>query len=311
MHAVQIHGYGGPEVMVVNEAVVAPVAAAGEVLVAVHAASINPFDVKVRDGVMRSMKELAFPAILGGDLAGIVAAIGEDVTGFTIGQEVYGAADALSSHGSLAEFSLVVASQLAPKPKTVDFQAAAALPLVASSAYQALVDTLQLQAGQKILIHGGGGGIGSVAIQLAKHLGAHVATTASAQSADFVRALGADEVIDYHDQDFSTVISDYDAVFDTVGGDTYTNSYKVLKKGGQLVSMMQDSDTSLEQQYSVTATHIFTDISAERLVAIAQLVDDGAIKVSVDKVFPLEETAQAMEYQKSGHPAGKVVIAIA
>jgi NADPH:quinone reductase-like Zn-dependent oxidoreductase len=287
-----------------------PKAGAGQVLVEVHAAAANPFDWKVREGYMKEFIPLKVPAILGGDVAGTVAEIDGDVTGFIVGQAVYGMANAAGGQGSFAEFTPVNAQQLVTKPKSVDFMAAAALPLAAVSAYQALIDHIGLQAGQKILIHGGAGGIGSLAIQIAKNLGAYVATTANSTETDFVKSLGADEAIDYQTQDFSTLLKDYDAVFDTVGGETNTKSYTILKKSGALVSMVQPVDEALAKQYDVKYTQQSSKPTVEHLTKIAELVDDGKLKAKVDKVFPLDQAAEALEYLKTGHPRGKVVIQV-
>ena len=308
MKAARIDGYGGQDVMKTTDDAPKPKAGAGQVLVEVHAAATNPFDWKVREGYMKEFIPFVFPAILGGDVAGTVAEIGEDVTGFTVGQAVYGMANSASGQGSFAEFTPVSAQQLVAKPKSVDFTAAAALPLAAASAYQALVDHINLQAGQKILIHGGAGGIGSLAIQIAKRLGAYVATTAGAAETDFVKSLGADEVIDYQTRDFSTLLKDYDAVFDTVGGETNTKSYGILKKGGALVSMVQPVDEALAKQYEVKYTQQSSKPTVKRLTKVAELVDSGKLKAKVDKVFPLDQAAEALEYLKTGHPHGKVVI---
>jgi NADPH:quinone reductase-like Zn-dependent oxidoreductase len=309
MKAARLHEYGGEDTVKVEDAP-KPSAGRDEVLVAVHAAGVNPFDVKVREGMARQMAELDFPATLGGDLAGVVAEIGEDVEGFNVGQAVYGQASALSGQGSFAEFAPVKAAQLAPKPESVDFVTAAALPLVTVSAYQALVDHMKLQEGQKILIHGGAGGIGSIAIQLAKHLGAYVATTVASDQAAFAKELGADETIDYKTQDFSELLKDYDAVFDTVGGETNLKSYKVLKPGGVLVSMVEQPDETLAREGQVQYTHQFTRVTPDRLKAVAELVDQGAIKPVIDQTFPLDQAARALEYQKTGNPKGKVVLQV-
>ena len=307
MKAAQLDHYGGKDAIKFTVDAPKPKAKPGEVLVEVHAAGVNPFDVKVREGMVRQMAELSFPATLGGDFAGTIAETGE---GFTQGQPVYGQANALSGQGSYAEFTPVKATQLATKPKNVDFTIAAALPLVSASAYQALVDHMQLQKGQKILIHGGAGGIGSLAVQLAKHIGAYVAATATAEDTDFVQNLGADEVIDYKTQDFSDILKNYDAVFDTIGGETNTKSYKVLKPGGALVSMVDQSDEGLVRKHQVRYTAQFTRVTPERLHAITELVDNGTLEPIVDKTFPLEEAAEALEYQKTGTPKGKVVIQV-
>lgn len=300
MKAAQINGYGDKDVLGIKDAP-KPKAGKGQVLVEVRAAGVNPFDVKVREGAVRQMAELDFPATLGGDFAGVVVGTGE---------AVYGQAGALSGQGSFAEYVPVKTSQLALKPASLDFVAAAGLPLAGVSAYQALVDHMDVQKGQKILIHGGAGGIGSIAIQLAKHLGAYVAATASAKDADFVKDLGADEVIDYQTQDFAELVKDYDGAFDTVGGATNAKSYKVLKPGGSLVSMSAQPDDKLVDRYSVQYTAQFTRVTTERLEALAKLVDEGSIKPHVDKVFPLDQAPEALEYQRTGKPRGKVIIEI-
>jgi alcohol dehydrogenase len=310
MKAAQINEYGGRDVVQVNDSVPKPTIGPGQILVAVQAAGVNPFDYKVREGQVRQMVELHFPATLGGDVAGTVVEIGPEVTGFEVGQAVYGQAGALSGQGSFAEFTPVKANQLAAKPVNTDFVSAASAPLASVSAYQALVDYLQLKPGQKILIHGGAGGIGSLAIQLAKHLGAYVATTAAAADTDFVKGLGADEVVDYKTQDFSEPLHGYDAVYDTVGGETNTKSYKVLKPGGALVSMVAPQDDNLVVQYRILYTHQSTQVTNARLAAVAKLIDDKVLHVNIDKVFPLEQAAEALEYLKVGRPRGKVVIRV-
>ncbi|MDB5171079.1 MAG: NADPH:quinone oxidoreductase [Candidatus Saccharibacteria bacterium] len=310
MKAVQITKYGGQDAMQVNDSVERPTAVEGQVIIEVYAAAVNPFDAKVREGLVGDKFKLNFPAILGGDAAGVVAEIGEGVTGFEIGQEVYGAANALGGHGSFAEYTTVVAGQLASKPKSVDFVTAAALPLVGASAYQALVETMALQAGQKILIHGGAGGIGSVAIQIAKAIGAYVATTAASKDLDFVKSLGADEVVDYTSQDFSEIFKDYDAVFDTVGGETNSKSYQVLESGGTLVSMVAPANDALVAQYGIIYSTQSSRATTERLTNIAELVDAGKLTIHIDTVFPFDQAAEALEYLKTGHPRGKVVIQV-
>jgi NADPH:quinone reductase-like Zn-dependent oxidoreductase len=311
MKAAQINQYGGKEVVTLNQDTLKPSPSTDQVLVEVKAAGVNPFDITVREGNARQMAELNFPATLGGDVAGVVAEVGSDVTGFEVGQEVYGQAGALSGQGSFAEFTPVAAKQLATKPKSVDFQTAAALPLVAASAYQALVDHMNLQAGQKILIHGGAGGIGSIAIQLAKHLGAYVATTAKDAEADFVKSLGANEVIDYTSQDFSNILSDYDAVFDTVGCETNQKSYNILKTGAAFVSMIEQPDEAKVAEKQLNYTTQFTRVTTERLTKIAEHVDNGLVKAKLDKTFSLEQAAEALEHLKTGSPKGKVVIVVA
>lgn len=310
MKAAQINDYGDKDAVQVTTGAPKPIIASDQVLVEVHAAAVNPFDVKVREGKARQMAELDFPATLGGDVAGVVTEVGASVTSLQVGDKVYGQASALSGHGSFAEFTPVKASSLAPKPKDIDFVSAAALPLTGVSAYQALVEHIDLQPGQKILIHGGAGGIGSCAIPLAKHLGAYAATTASADDTDYVKSLGADEVIDYKTQDFTTIIHDYDAVYDLVDGEAYKKSYQVLKPGGIIVSMLEQPDEALMEQYNVRAVSQSTRVTTERLRELTELVDQGTITAKIYKTFPLDQAAEALEALKKGGHHGKIVITV-
>lgn len=310
MKAAQINEYGDTSVIEITADAPKPTAGNGEVVVAVHAAAVNPFDWKVQEGMARQMMELSFPAILGGDFAGVVEAVGEGVEGFKPGDEVYGQAGPLSSHGSFAEFAPVKATAIAAKPTKLDFAQAAAVPLAAVSAYQALMEHIQLQAGQTILIHGGAGGIGTFAIQLAKHIGATVITTAHGGSEDYVKSLGADQVIDYQAQDFVALVHDIDAVFDTVGGETYKRSLQVLKPGGCIVTMVGPQDEAAAQEKGVRTVAQATQVTTERLAAVAKLCDEGALTVHVDKAFTLDQTATAQEYLHHGNHQGKVVITV-
>lgn len=310
MKAAQINEYGGKDVLRTVADAPKPTIGKGQVLVAVRAAGVNPFDWKVREGLTRSMAELHFPATLGGDFAGVIAEVGEGVTAVKVGDEIYGQTSPLSGQGAYAEFTPVKTGTLALKPKSADFEAAAALPLTGVSAYQALVEHAGLQSGQKVLIHGGAGGIGTIAVQLAKHIGAHVAATAASEDSDYVRQLGADEVIDYTSQDFTTVVHDYDVVYDLVGGEVAAKSYGVLKQGGILVSMVEQPDEALMQQHGVRMTAQFTQVTTERLTRLAGLVDSGAIKVHIDRIFPLEQAADALAYIQAGSHRGKVVIRV-
>jgi NADPH:quinone reductase-like Zn-dependent oxidoreductase len=310
MKAAQINQYGGPEVLKTVTDAPKPTAGPDQVVVEVFAAAVNPFDIKVREGAVRQMAELKFPAILGGDLAGTVAEVGEKITSFAVGDAVYGQAGALSSHGSFAEFAPVSAGSIGKAPAGLDYVQAAALPLTSVSAYQALVETLHLKAGQSILIHGGAGGIGTMAIQLAKHLGAQVATTTDSTTVDYVKSLGADIVIDYNSEKFHELVSDYDAVFDTVGGDVATDSYKVLKPGGMLVSMQAQPDEVLMKEHDVKAFSQFTQVNTERLAAITDLVEDGILAAHVDKTFTLDQAGEALSYLQAGGHRGKVVIKV-
>ncbi|MFI5270856.1 MAG: NADP-dependent oxidoreductase [Candidatus Saccharimonadales bacterium] len=281
-----------------------------QVLVKVVAASINPFDYKVRNGAYQAYFPVDLPAILGGDVAGTVEDVGAEVTGFSKGDEVYGSANAAGSHGSFAEYTAVNAAQLSAKPKTIDFIESATLPLVAASAYQALVDVIGLKEGQKILIHGGAGGIGSVAIQIAHSIGAYVTATVSSNDLEYVKTIGADEAIDYRSEDFTETVKDYDAVFDTVGGETNKKSYQVLKAGGQLASMLDPEDEELSKKFNIKYHHISTKVTSERLNKIAELVDSGKLKAAVDKTFSLDQINEAFVQAESKHTRGKIVLTI-
>ena len=206
--------------------------------------------------------------------------------------------------------ALAKTDSIAKKPKRLSHIEAAALPLVGVSAWRALTENIGLSKGQRILIHGGAGGIGSIAIQLAKYLGAEIATTVSANDKQFVQELGADVVIDYKSQNFEDLLHDYDSVFDTIGGQTYKRSFKVLKKGGIIVSMLEQPNSELMDRHDVKAIFQFTQADRERLTKLAQWVDQNNRRVNVDRTFLLAEAADALDYQKDVHPRGKVVLAI-
>jgi NADPH:quinone reductase-like Zn-dependent oxidoreductase len=251
---------------------------------------------------------LKLPFIPGGDFAGVVKKLGEGTSNFKEGDEVYGQAIVLNGgSGAFAEMAAINTANSALKPKSISLEEAGALPLVGSSAIQALEDHIKLQPKQKILIHGGAGGIGHIAIQLAKALGAYVATTVSTDDVEFVKSLGADEVVDYKTQQFDQILKDFDAVFDNVGGETTNKSFEVLKKGGVIVSMLGQPDPQLAMQHSVTAIGQATQITTDRLNRLTALVDSGKIKVHVAQVFPLERVQEAFKLQET-HPRGKVVL---
>jgi NADPH:quinone reductase-like Zn-dependent oxidoreductase len=261
------------------------------------------------------MVPLQFPSTLGGDFSGIVKQTGEDddiSSDFKQGDEVYGYVSVLNGgSGAFAELALANKDSIAYKPKSLNHLEAAGLPLVGVCAWQALVENIGLSKDQKILIHGGAGGIGSIAIQLAKHLGAHVATTVSTNDKQFVQQLGADQIIDYKKENFEDVIHDYDAVLDTVGGETYKRSFRVLNKGGGIiVSMLEQPNTELMNQYGIKAIFLFSQANRQRLTKLAQWVDQNDIKVNIDKTFPLDEAGKALDYQNGVHPRGKVVLTV-
>lgn len=311
MKTAQINKYGGKEVIEINSNVSKPQVAEGKIVIEVHAAGINPIDWKIRQGYMAQMMPLQFPATMGGDFSGVVTEVGGGVSGLRVGDEVYGQAGVLlGGSGTFAEYALVSSQNVAKKPKNVSHQEAASLPLAGVSAFQALLENINLKKGQKILIHGGAGGIGSFTVQLAKYLGAYVYTTVSMEDVAYVKELGADEVIDYKSQKFEDIAKDCDAVFDTVGGETYNRSFNVLKKGGVILSMAEQPNAELMEKYGVQAMYQFTQPIREKLEKLAVLVEQGAVKVHIDKIFRLDETADALSYLELGHPKGKVVLQI-
>lgn len=308
MKAAQLTQYGKTNSIAINE-VPQPDVAAGKVLVQVKAAGVNPFDWKVQLGYMKDFIPLQLPVTLGGDLSGVVVKVGAGVEGISEGDEVFGQASAVAGEsGAFAEYAFTSPTSLAKKPTTVSFIEAGAAPLTGVSAVQALYDHMGLSSGQKILIHGGAGGIGTVAIQIAKHLGAHVITTVSTNDIEYVKGLGADEVIDYKNQKFEELITDVDAVFDTVGGETNKRSYQVLKQGGKLVSMVEQPDEQLKNQFQIEYISQATKVNPERLTKLAQLIDEKIVTVHIEKTFPLDQAGEALSYLRQTPPKGKVVL---
>ena len=311
MKAAQINAYGDPSVVEINE-INTPQVGEGQVLVEVHASSLNPFDSKLRAGDMKEMISLQFPVTLGGDIAGVVTQVSEGVTSVAVGDKVYGQANvAAGSSGAFAEYAATAAKYIAKAPANLDFEQAASLPLVGVSALQALKHHLNLQDGQKIFIHGGAGGIGTVAIQIASHLGAYVATTATGDNIEYVKQLGADEVIDYTTQDFAELLSEYDAVFDTVGGDDFSKSFTVLKQGGAAVSMIAQPDEAKASERGITAMMQSTHVTTDALNELTMLVENGVVTPQIGKVFPFAQIREAFEARETGDIRGKVVIKVA
>src|ERR687895_1931405 len=313
MKSIQIRRYGNSDVVEINNTASVPDVSTGKILLNVKASGVNPVDWKIREGQFHQMIPLQFPSTLGMDFSGIVKQVGEKdrSSDFKQGDEVYGQASVFSGgSGAFAELALANKDSIAHKPKTLNHLEAAGLPLVGVSAWQALVETIGLSKDQRILIHGGAGGIGSIAIQLAKHLGAHVTTTVSANDKQFVQQLGGDQIIDYKKENFEDVIHDYDAVLDTVGGETYVRSFKVLKRGGIIVSMLEQPNIELMNQYGIKAIFLFSQVNRQRLTKLAQWVDQNNIKVNIDKTFPLDEAGNALDYQNGVHPRGKVVLTV-
>jgi alcohol dehydrogenase len=308
-----------------------PVPGAGEVLVRIHAASLNPIDFKTREGKVRAVLPYRLPFILGSDLAGTVEAVGEGVSEFKPGDEIYGRASKMRI-GSFAEAIAIAASDIAHKPATLDMCQAAAVPLAALTAWQAFVERAKLRPGQKVLIHAGSGGVGTFAIQIAKHLGARVATTTSTANVDWVRALGADVVVDYRTQDFAGLLRDYDVVLDTLGGKALEQSVGVLRPGGRIVSISGPPDPAfareigagfllafamrlmsarirrLARRHGVAYEFFFMHPSGAQLRELGALVDAGKLKPVVDRVFPFEQAKEALDYLQAGRAKGKVVL---
>jgi len=309
--AAQINSYGGNEVVKITKDAVPPAVSDGKIIVEVYAAGVNPVDWKIRQGYLAQRLPIEFPATLGGDFSGLVTEIGNGVSGLKIGEEVYGQAGILhGGSGSFAEYVLVPAQNVSEKPGKASHVEGAALPLAGVSALQGLFDHMGLKSGQKILIHGGAGGIGTFAVQIAKNIGAYVYATARARNEEYVKGLGADHVINYESQRFEEIARDLDAVFDTVGGETYTRSFASLRKGGIIVSMLERPNKDLLDKYGVTAIGEFTGVTTERLRRLAELVERGAIRVHIDKIFHLDDAAAALHYLETGHPRGKVVVKI-
>ena len=310
MKAAQIATYGDSSVIKVVD-INRPTVSEGTVLVEVHASSLNPFDTTVREGHVKAMMP-PLPVTLGGDIAGIVLEVGAGVTTISPGDYVYGQAAAIAGNsGAIAEYAVTKAGQVATMPTNLDFKAAASLPLVGVSAWQALNEHINLQPGQKIFIHGGAGGIGTVAIQIAKSIGAYVITTATGDGLQLVEQLGADELIDYKQQDFTDALHDLDAVFDTVGGDDFSKSLAVLRQGGIAVSMIAQPDTDTATELGVTALMQQTTVTTEKLAALRDLVEGGRVTPQIGRVFALDDIQAAFTSREAGSINGKVVIEIA
>jgi NADPH:quinone reductase-like Zn-dependent oxidoreductase len=311
MKAVRVHSYGGPEVLRFEEAP-RPTPGSGEVLIKAHAASVNPIDWKARAGYLKDFIPLPLPFIPGWDVSGVVEAVESGVTQFKKGDEVYARPNIMhAGYGGYAEYVVAKETETALKPKSIDHVHAATIPVAAVTAWRALFDTAGLQKGQKVLIHGAAGGVGSFAVQLAKWKGAHVIGTASAKNQAFLRELGVDEPIDYAKTRFEDVLHDVDVVLDPIGGETQQRSWKVLKKGGILVSIVAPPSTEEATKHGVRSALISANADTLVLGEIAKLIDSGKLKPIVDTVLPLSEARKAHELNESGHARGKVVLKVA
>ncbi|CAN7535289.1 NADP-dependent oxidoreductase [Rhizobium rhizogenes] len=304
-----------------------------DVLIQIHATSVNPLDAKIRDGEFKLILPYSLPLILGNDAAGVVVRVGPKVRGFKPGDEVY-ARPAKDRIGTFAEFISMNEADVAMKPKNLTMEAAASMPLVALTAWQALVERAKLKKGQKVLIHAGSGGVGVIAIQLAKHLGATVATTTSTANVDLVKSLGADVVVDYKKDNFENVLQGYDVVLNSLGKDTLEKSLRVLKPGGKLISISGPPDPEFAREngfgwllqqvmralsfgirrkskrHDVSYSFLFMTANGGQLAQIASLIEAGAIRPVIDRVFPFEKTNEALAYVETGRAKGKVVIAV-
>ena len=309
MKAIRIHAYGGPELMQLEDAPV-PACGAGDLLVRVVAAGINPIDWKIRSGAMAAQIPNSFPLTLGSDAAGIVTAVGGSVTGFELGDAVFFYAE-FARGGTYAEYVAVDASQVAKKPRTVSFATAAALPMAGQAAWTALIETGQVERGMRVLVHGGAGALGMTAVQLAKEHGAHITATANGDDVALVRSLGADEVIDYRTQRFEQVARDMDIVLDTLGGPTQESSWSTLRRGGLLVATTMPPPPERAAAAGVRAAFIFSSPRGAVLAQLAERVDDGRLRIVVGQEFALADAAQAHRMGEAGKAHGKMILHVA
>src|SRR6266513_4418739 len=294
MKAIVIHSSGGPEVLKYEDAP-RPQPKDDEVLIRVMAAAVNPVDVFIREG-----RSNQFPLIPGMDVAGVVEQAGNKVTKFKRGDALY-AYLSFEEQGGYAEFAVTKQDHAALKPKSIDFEQAAAVPLAATTAWQALVDKPGLSTGQTVLIHGGSGGVGTFAVQIAKARGAKVIATASTANQDLLKQLGVDQPIDYTATKFEDVVKDVDVVIDAVRGDTLARSYGVVKKGGIIVSVTGQPDQAEGEKRGIRGTFISVEPNADELAEIGKLIDQKKIKVIVSHTFPLSEASKAQEQIATGH----------
>jgi len=307
MKAVRLHGYGGPE-MLRYEDCPRPEPVAGEVLVRVHAAGVNPVDWKIRAGYARGFLDYSLPIVIGWDLSGVVESVGAGVSEWKPADEVYSRPDILRA-GAYAEYIVVRASEIALKPKSLDHAHAAAIPLAALTAWQAL-EAGGLSANQKVLIHAAAGGVGIFAVQFAKLKGARVAGTASGRNQEFLKELGVDQPINYETTRFEDVVNDADMVLDAMAGEIRTRSWKTLKKGGILISILGPASEEEARAHGVRQAGVMVQANGAQLAEIARLVDAGKLKVYLDAVLPLNEVAKAHEMNATGHTRGKIVLQV-
>ncbi len=309
MKAIRMHGRGGPEQLVYEDAP-QPRPGPGEALVRVYATGIIRTELTWDETYQNGEGKVRVLPIPGHDLSGVVEEVGPGVTTLTRGDEVY-ALTAFDRDGAEAEYTIALPHELAPKPRSLDYVQAAAVPLAALTAWQALFDYASLSAGQTILIHGAAGGVGVFAVQLARWAGAHVIATGSAHNCDFLRELGANEIIDYTTTPFEEVVHDTDVVFDTVGGNTLERSWQVVKPGGTIVSVVSPRPSFEEaKMYDVRPAWFVVEPNREQLIQIGTLIDTGKMRPIVHTVLPLSQARQAYEQGADGHTRGKIVLRV-
>ncbi|HRH44659.1 MAG TPA: NADP-dependent oxidoreductase [Pyrinomonadaceae bacterium] len=305
MKAVIIREYGNEDVLKLEE-VEKPSTKPDDILVKIQNIGLNPVEWKVRNG-LGEIFGMKLPIFLGSEISGTVEAVGADVNKFKVGDEIFGNVNMMRG-GGYADYVLAKESEIAHKPQNIDFVQAAAIPVGALTSWQGIFTTGNLQSGQTVLIHGAAGGVGSMGVQLAKAKGAYVYATGSGKNEDFIKELGADEFINYTTTKFEEVAQDVDVVLDTVGGDTQTRSFQVLKKGGFLVSLVAPPSQELAEQYGVKAEMIQSGPNGELLEAIAKFVEEGKVRAHIEKIFPLSEIKEAHKLSESGRTRGKIVL---
>lgn len=306
MKAICIHSYGNQDVLKYEDVPI-PTILEDEILVRVIASAINPVDWKIREGYLKDMIPHKMPLILGWDIAGIVDKVGSKVTNFAVGDCIYSRPD-ISKNGGYAEYIAIKASEVGFKPKNISFVEAASFPLAGLTAWQGLIDIANIQKGHRVLIHAGAGGVGSLAIQLAKWKGAHVITTTSSANTDFVKSLGADEVIDYTKHNFSDLVSNIDIVLDSMGGEIQESSMRVMKPGGTLVALTGIPSEEMAIKFGITAKFALVEPNAFALEQLANLLDSGIIRCVVGAEFALKDVKKAHALSESSRTRGKIVL---
>lgn len=330
MKAAQFTGYGEIQDKVKINEIEKPKVSANEVLIQVVAAGVNPLDYKIIEGALKAVRKYSFPSTLGHDVSGKIVEVGSEVKNFKVGDEVF---SMVNKYGTFAEFVKVGENKVAKKPNSLTFDEVAAIPLVGLAAIQT-IERANVKKGDKILIHAGSGGVGSVAIQYAKYLGAYVYTTTSTTNVGWVKDLGADEVIDYKLQDYRTILNDLDVVIDTLGGEFTEDAFKVIKKGGSVVSLVGPVDketanrmklnfiakwflawkrrkiTKLIKSKSANYSLVFMRAKLDQLNLLADLMEQGKLKIVKEQSYELKDVIQALQHVKNGRTKGKVVIEI-